>query len=359
MEPLICVLVPFTGWNVRVAECVDGCLGLRYDRFVLCLLPDEWGSVPTSVACDPRVHVISTGLPGISRKRNLGIAAHPEADFYACIDSDAVPEPAWLRRGVQAFERSPDIGLVGGPDLSPDYPGVAKRAVRNALSSWLVGGDRVFAKARSPSRFTDDLRTANCLIRRDVIGEVGLFDEKMPVGEDTAFCVLALRSGWKLWFDARVVVRHHNRGLFIPFLKQRLTAGYGIPFLLLNYPDLSLRGWLLRLAPLAMTLYLSLGWLTCLSTGLATRVWISGTALYLGFVLVEAVRHATRFADLPATAVAILIGNLGPGLGILMAAAGVRLDIAAFYRNQDEPERRRPTRSGIGAPPRGPAVRPG
>lgn len=336
MEPLVCILVPFLEWNPLVEECVTGCLSLKYGNFRLCLLPNESRTVPDYIVAAPCVAVIATRLPGIAHKRNLGIVAHPAADYYACIDSDAVPAPDWLRNGVAAFGTSRDIGIVGGPDISPAYPGIMKRAVRNALASWLVGGERVFMKRPSPGRFTDDLRTCNFIVRREVFSDTILFDEAMPVGEDSALCLQASRRGWKLWFDDKVVVKHHNRALFLPFLRQRITAGYGVPFLLRKYPDLPLHGWLLRIAPLAAVFYLALGWTSCLVGPALFSAWAAGLICYLTAVGAEAIRHSDRLADAPLTAAAVLIGNLGPGLGILMAAAGMRLEIASFYGNREK-----------------------
>lgn len=336
-EPLICIIIPFTAWNPLVAECVAGCLRLDYGRFIVCLLPNESGGIPDGVLSDPRVKTIATGNPDISRKRNVGITAHPEAEFYACIDSDAVPEADWLLNAVTAFRRAPDIGLVGGPDISPEYPDVGRRAVRNALRSWLVSGERTFMKRVSPGRFTDDLRTANCIIRSAVIKEVGAFDEDLPVGEDSDLCISARLLGWKLWFDQEVIVRHHNRGLFRPFLKQRITTGYGVPALVRKHPDMPFHAWLLRLLPLAGVLFFLIGW-TCRFLGAPFfLVWESAAALYLVAVLVEAVRQASRPGDIVPTAAALVIGNLGPGLGILLAAVGIKLNIPSFYCNQDSP----------------------
>lgn len=281
------------------------------------------------------MHVIATGLPGISYKRNLAIQAHPEADFYACTDSDAVPTPDWLRNGTAAFGKSRNIGFVGGPDVSPEYPEIMKRAVRNALTSWLVGGERAFMKRMSASRETDDLRTSNFIFRREVIQDSGMFDEKMPVGEDSAFCLQGRRRGWKMWFDGEVVVLHHNRPLFLPFLRQKITVGYGVPLLLKRYPDLPLHGWLLRIAPPTMVLFLLLGPLCGLVHQRLWSAWVAGAVIYLIAVAMAAVRRSARIEEVPLTAAAI-IGNLGPGLGFLMAIARVRLEIATFYRNLDE-----------------------
>jgi hypothetical protein len=55
--------------------------------------------------------------------------------------------------------------------------------------------------------------------------------------------------------------------------------------------------------------------------------------LYAVFVLAEAVRCARSLAEIPGTALAILIGNLGGGAGALLRAAGVRLHHERFYRH--------------------------
>ena len=68
--------------------------------------------------------------PGLSRARNIGTRAC-RSDLVAFIDDDAIAQPEWARKLVEAFEAVPgQVGAVGGP-VSPLWP-VEK-------PDWIVG----------------------------------------------------------------------------------------------------------------------------------------------------------------------------------------------------------------------------
>ena len=93
LEGRAVVIVPFVRWGDLARRCVDGCLALDDEDFLVCLVPSGQGEVPEPWLSHPGVEIIVSRVHGISAKRNLAIRAHPEAELFACIDSDAWPEP--------------------------------------------------------------------------------------------------------------------------------------------------------------------------------------------------------------------------------------------------------------------------
>lgn len=332
--PRVAVIIPFVDWHPLVAECVAGCLRLDYPDFRVCLLPSAPLALPAALAQDPRIEVVPTGGHGIAFKRNRGIAANPQAEVFAFIDSDAVPDADWLRHGVAELGRRSDVWLVGGPDFSPDYADRPRRAVAAALTSVLVSGPRVRTKRGAPAALVDDLKSCNLFAWARGLEAVGGFDESFAVGEDSALCQAVRRQGGRLLFSDAVRVRHHARRLGWPFIAQRITAGYGVPALVARYFR-SMGAWavLFRLLPAVAVLGLAFGWLAGALHPALGALWGGAVAAYGLLVAAEAVRLARQVQEVPAIALALLIGNLMPGVGLLMRLCGVPLRIAAFYRN--------------------------
>ena len=63
------------------------------------------------------------------------------------------------------------------------------------------------------------------------------------------------------------------------------------------------------------------------------RLWAITMLAYAGIVTIESVRHAEKPGDVPGTMVALTIGNLAPGVGVLLKAAAVSPDLRGVYRN--------------------------
>ena len=332
--PEFAIVIPFIEWNAGVKESVDGCLALDYPNFTIVLAPNSADSVPAEYQQRDNIRTLSSETHGISHKRNLAIQNSGSADFIACIDSDAYPDPHWLSNALLEFERSEDIWVVGGPDMSPEYPELRRRAVANALKSYAVSGPRRFMKLSKESKFVDDLRTCNFIIRRSACDATGGFDETLEVGEDSALCGDVRRLGGKLYFSSKVKVYHHARSLFSPYLKQKVTTGYGVPKLLKHSgKEMSTFSILFRFVPAVTFLGLLLGWVTVFFSPVLFAIWASVAGLYSLILIVEALRLSRSVPEFFPTLFAILSGNLAPGVGTLIAYSRLRLNLRTFYKN--------------------------
>lgn len=52
---------------------------------------------------------------------------------------------------------------------------------------------------------------ANLAVRRQVIEEIGPYDEACRAGEDADLCLRAARGGWDIFYERRAVVRHEPK----------------------------------------------------------------------------------------------------------------------------------------------------
>ena len=334
-NPFVCIIVPFTRWNNLLNECVRSLLNLDYDHYVITLLPDQEEEVPGRYKKNPAIKVIGTYQSGISFKRNLAIKHFDRADYYACIDSDATADSKWIRSAFKAFENDRDVWLVGGPDIAPEYKNARWRAVANAERSVLVGGERAYRKKRSASRYAVDLRSSNLFIKRECIESLGGFDVDLIAAEDVAFSRKVLQAGKKLFFSGDTIVFHHNRSLFRPYLKQKITLGYGVFRFFNAYRGIPLKTRILWSLPMLMVLSLAVGWLSCWIDTRLFNLWIGSVILYFLAILQQSISNSNTVIDIPLTCLAILIGNLGPGVGFWLAAFRFPIKTERFYRNYE------------------------
>jgi glucosyl-dolichyl phosphate glucuronosyltransferase len=178
----------------------------------------------------PQVRVVeSRGEKGLSGARNTGVE-ESKGDVIAFLDDDAVPEPDWLRRLLDAYADDEVLGvggtvrprwLEGKPDWFPDE------------FDWVVGCTHSgMPSRRSPVR---NLVGANMSFRRDAVLEAGGFRSELgrigtlPVGcEETDLCIRIgkRRPQGEIVYDPAASVEHlvpGTRGT-VRYFRERCAA---------------------------------------------------------------------------------------------------------------------------------------
>ena len=216
--PLVSIIIPCKSIDKYVKECVKKCKQLEYKNHEIILLPDEAFSEDMG-----GVKVIPTGPITPGAKRNIGVS-NSKGEICAFIDSDAYPRKDWLNNAIKYF-RDPEVAAVGGPGLTPEEDSFMQKASGFVLSSFMTGN--LSKRYKSKGAFeSDDIHSCNFLVRRDVLIDIGGWNEKYWPGEDTLICRAIKRAGEKMIEASDVVVYHHRRPLFEKHLKQ--VANYGL-----------------------------------------------------------------------------------------------------------------------------------
>lgn len=327
----VAIIVPFTSLDNYVLECINGCLNINYSSFILVLLPDKHIELPPTLN-DKRIRVEKTGDVTIAKKRNLGIKKNLDIDYYAFIDSDAYPNKNWLKNSMKAFSQDPQIGAVGGPNISPPNENIYKKVVGNALKSLLLSGTRSYRKKIKKSRTCIDLPTCNLVIKKELIDSIGFFNEKLITGEDIEFCNRIVKDGKKILYNNEVIVYHHNRSLFKPFILQRIAYGFSVFRILKEQFCLSN---IFLLIPLMFTVFLIFGVMISFFNRIILEILVVIITLYLTVISIETIRCSSKISETPLTFLAILLGNLTPGIGSLLSLFNVKINIKKFCRNNE------------------------
>lgn len=330
MEKKASIIIPFISLNNYVFECIEHCLKLNYSNFELVLLPDNEIKLPSGLD-NKKIKIIPTGDEIIAKKRNIGIK-HSNADFYAFIDSDAYPIKDWLKNAIEIFPKSKDIWMVGGPNLTPLGERIYKKSVGNALKSFLISGKNSFRKKVARNRFCKDLPSCNMIVTKEAINSLKGFNEQFIIGEDIEFCKRIRKQNKKVYYHNRVIVYHHNRGLFLPFIFQRIT--YGLCIFKVIKSKISLHA-LSLFIPMLFLIFLISGAIISFFNKSIFQIWLFIIIFYLLILLVETIRYSSKILEIPLTFFSLLVGSLSPGIGSLLALFKISIDIKKIYKNYE------------------------
>ena len=179
---------------------------------------------------DPRFRLIDNPGTGAVAARCAGVAS-TGAPYLAFTDSDCIPEPSWLERGVAALEGGADV-VQGRTE--------PERQVRP--------GERSVAVSRLDGLYA----TCNVFYRRDAFDQAGGFDRAagarlgfrssramtdLGFGEDSLLGWRAARTG-RATFEAEALVRHHVFPTDLRESLRRAWIGGGFPTLVREVPEL-------------------------------------------------------------------------------------------------------------------------
>lgn len=142
-------------------------------------------------------------------------------DYVYILNSDAFPEPGAIRTLVDHLQAHPEAGFAGSRIHGDDgayhqtafrFPTVFSEfesAARTGPISWLLGRFVVPLPEPKTVQEVDWMAGASLLVRRRMLDEVGLFDERYFLYfEETDLCLRARRAGWKAAYLPQSRVMH-------------------------------------------------------------------------------------------------------------------------------------------------------
>lgn len=173
------------------------------------------------------VEILQTGNNGGFGSGNnyairRALASDDPPEFVYVLNSDAFPEPEAIEALIRFMREHPKAGIAGSALTGTDgVPHIS--AFRFPTFSTEVAGSfrlglltRVMAEAEVPiqprpdrTREVDWLAGASMIIRREVLEQVGLFDETFFLYfEETDLCRRARLAGWSTWYVVESRVTH-------------------------------------------------------------------------------------------------------------------------------------------------------
>jgi GT2 family glycosyltransferase len=174
------------------------------------------GSAEAIRANHPWVRLVAqVSNSGFAGGCNAGIR-HSQGQYIALLNNDAIASPNWLERLLAAGEEDHRIGGVATKIRFDHDPTILNSA--GLVLSWNgYGEDRGF---RAPDRGQFDEATevfggcgAGVLLNRDMLSDVGLFDESLFMYyEDLDLAWRARLRGWRFVYEPAAEIRHVHCG---------------------------------------------------------------------------------------------------------------------------------------------------
>jgi len=186
-----------------IVACVSSLLAMRHPDFAIEIIVVDNGSTDGTRdslrSFGDSIRVLTETTRGASAARNCGIRA-ARSPIVAFTDADCLVDPGWLCHLIAPLTDR-KAGVVGGRILS--VPG-ANRIARFGE----VIHDHHDAIVVQEDPYVISMNWAS---RREVLIEVGLFDEALLRGQDVDLSWRIRQAGYGLVYAPQAVLWHHNQ----------------------------------------------------------------------------------------------------------------------------------------------------
>jgi GT2 family glycosyltransferase len=168
----------------------------------------------------------NNGNPGYAVANNQAIR-ESRGRYVLLLNPDVILAPNALATAVQLMDAQPTVGIMGPRIVLPD--GTLDRPCRRSFKTpgtyffMLVGLTRAFPRHPRFGKYylswldehqpvdVDAVIGAFLLIRREVIDEIGMLDERFYMYcEDEDWCFRAKQAGWRIRYEPGVLVTHYK-----------------------------------------------------------------------------------------------------------------------------------------------------
>jgi glycosyltransferase involved in cell wall biosynthesis len=233
--PLVSVVIPTFNNAGMVVQAVESALAQTYDNLEV-IVVDDGSEDDTSAMLaryEHRVRYVPKPNGGPASARNVGIDT-ARGEWVAFLDDDDTWVPHKLSRQLAAARRHELCGAVFSDFEVVSDVGVEQRTVKERMrrvpSGWIFG--RLF--------WHNFICTSTVLTRRDVLVDVGGFNEALRQSEDWHLWLrIAARHQWG--FVDEVLASHHARPENLSSsIEGRLTGcGGALERIVLEFPHLA------------------------------------------------------------------------------------------------------------------------
>ncbi len=216
-NPFVSVLIPVHNDTGRLTQCLRALEGQTYPTdWYEVIVVDNASDEPVAPALSAFPH--ARGAYEAQRSsyaaRNTGIAV-ARGDVLAFTDSDCLPAPDWLERGVAALANAENCGLVGG-GIEFFFRDPTTPTIVELYDSVMHLDQEEFIHKKQFSV------TANLFTFKQVVERVGMFDSTLESNGDKEWGQRVAAQGYRLAYAPDARVKHPARHTF-QALRRKVT----------------------------------------------------------------------------------------------------------------------------------------
>jgi cellulose synthase/poly-beta-1,6-N-acetylglucosamine synthase-like glycosyltransferase len=204
--PFVSVVIPVYNDPGRLPKCLAALeeQGYPSDRYeVIAVDNGSDTSIESLAKAFPHVRTALEMTPGSYAARNRGIAL-ASGPVIAFTDSDTLPCPDWIEKGVEALYATPNCGLVGGR-ISHFVKDPARPTAVELYDLVCALPQKEFINTYGFAA------TANIFTFREILEKVGAFNPVLKSSGDREWCDRVVDAGYSLKYAEEACVEHPAR----------------------------------------------------------------------------------------------------------------------------------------------------
>lgn len=213
--PQVSVIVPANNEEQYIQSCIDSIrnTGWPAERLEIIVVDNNSHDRTAALAAASGARVVSKSSGRIGAIRNAGLA-QARGEYVAYVDGDCTVASTWLRTSIAAMQADATIGAIGGPCLAPITGTWVERCLASASVRW------------QGMRIVESLATSSFISRRQLLQDLGGFNEELRSGEDSEISSRIRARGLSLCVHADCSVVHYGYPQsLLSVLKKQLWHG--------------------------------------------------------------------------------------------------------------------------------------
>jgi len=228
------VVVPVYNAEDTIENCVKSLLETDYpkNQFEILFVNNNSNDRTLEILenYDKEINIIHENKKGPSAARNKGIL-NAKGKYIAFTDADCIVHKEWLANIIKPLEGK-KIGIVGGKTST--IPGA------NYIEQFC---EKIHNHELSLKRKRPRAVSLNWASRKEVLQELGMFDEDFIRAQDTELSFRVFKAGYKFEYEPNAIVYHKEASTYKElFHKGYLSGCYGIIFYKKHYNALKKLG---------------------------------------------------------------------------------------------------------------------
>lgn len=228
-EPLVTVLMSVYNGEKYLIEAIESILNQTFNDFEFLIIND--GSMDRSRDIiisykDPRIRLVDNEENiGLTRSLNKGIA-ESRGKYIARMDADDISMPERLEKQVAYMEEHCEIAVCG-------TWGIVKEDERNWEARMPVTHDDIFISLIGGNA----LIHTSVIIRRDLVLEVGFYDEKLMFAQDYGLWFKFIAKGYKLNNIPEFLIQYNYHSNSISKSKKNNQESFAVEAVIKGFKD--------------------------------------------------------------------------------------------------------------------------
>lgn len=210
-------ILTWNRWD-ELVRCLESCNRIDYPNYEVIVVDngsEDW-TVPVVQRDFPWATLIENGENlGFCRGNNVGLQYVLDRgfDYVLLLNSDTEILPGLLRELVRVMQGDPRIGIAGAKNLlmeNPDYTwGLYGEVTWGPMLVKTIGRFARDPDRREPPKDVDWVICNGCMISREALIKVGLFDENFwQCNEDVDWSYRARATGFRVVYVDRAAILH-------------------------------------------------------------------------------------------------------------------------------------------------------